>query len=164
MSFVSDIDYAFRDFLNANLNIIVKRDFDNGPEPTGDYGVVGITTINKLDRDGHHFFDDPVDGFQETIRQNYDVTLTFSFYGDSCYDNAFESQALLQLRNTQEDFHYNNNISIVDVNSIQRIPELRETVYIQRATFDIICLVGFEYKATSDYFDTVNWTGEYYYE
>jgi len=161
--FTKDIEDAFLSSLNTRFSPIpIILDYQSGPEPTGDYGVLGITTYNKLHLDSNHFY---LSGTQvdEKIKQDFEVVLTVKFYGDSCYDNAFEAQAYLQLRNTQEDFHFNDDISIIDVTSIIRIPELRDTGYVKKASFDINTLVGFELvSADVDYFDTVEWTGDYY--
>ena len=154
--FITAIEDAFLTRLNTRFSPTpVIIDYGGGPEPTGDYGVLGITTANKIHRDSHHFYDSGAT-FDEKIKQNYEVVLTVKFYGDTCYDNAFEAQGYLQQRNTQEDFHYNDDISIIDVTNIRRIPELRDTGYIQKASFDINLLIGFEQvQADVDYFDTV---------
>lgn len=161
--FITDIEDAFLTELNTSLNIPVIIDFQGGPEPEGDYGVLGITTFNKLHRDSNHFYD-TTDGFKERLKQDYNILLTASFYGNSAYDNAFEAQATLSYNDVIERFYTNNNISIVDITQLRRIPELRDTGYIQRATFDIEILIGFESVIDIDWFDTVDWTGEYYSE
>lgn len=160
MSFVSGIDYAIRTYLNSVLDIIVIPDYDGGTEPVEDYCVVGITTFNKLNRDSNHFYKTDT-GFEELIRQHYEVVLTASFYGDSCYDNAFKAQALLQLNDTREQLDYTDCISNLNISNVMRIPEIRETDYVQRATFDINILTAFEFVKEIDWFDTVKYSGEY---
>ena len=160
--FITAIEDAFLTRLNTRFSPTpVIIDYGGGPEPTGDYGVLGITTANKIHRDSHHFYDSGTT-FDEKIKQDYEVVLTVKFYGDTCYDNAFEAQGYLQQRNTQEDFHYNDDISIIDVTNVRRIPELRDTGYVQKASFDINLLIGFEQvQADVDYFDTVEFSGTF---
>lgn len=162
MSLVSDIENAFLTNLNTSLPIQIIPNYDGGPEPVNDYGVVGLTAFNKKNYDVNRFYDDSTGNFKESITQVFDVVITIEFYGDTCYEYAFNSQALLQMVQNQEEIYYNNNISIVNVNNVARIPELRDTGYIQKATYDVICLVGFKYVSDADYFDTVQYISNYY--
>ena len=157
--FITNIEDALLTVLNNYFTIPVINDYQGGPEPQGDYGVFGITTANKIHRDNDSSYS-TVDGFEERIKQDYEVVTTLRFYGDSCYDNAFEAQAVLQLRSTQEDLHYNNCISVIDVTNVRRMPELRDTDYIQKASFDLNLLIGFEFIRDADYFDTVNYNSQ----
>jgi len=159
--FITNIENALLTVLNDYFTIPIILDYQGGDEPQGDYGVFGITTANKIHRDNDSSYS-TVDGFEERIKQDYEVVTTLRFYGDTCYDNAFEAQAILQMRNTQEELHYNNCISVIDVNSIRRMPELRDTDYIQKASFDLNLLIGFEFIREVDWFDTVIWAGDFY--
>lgn len=162
MAFVSDMEAAFLDEFAAQFTIPVILDYQGGSEPSGDYGVFGITTLNKVNRDFHNFFEDSSDGiFKERLKQDYEVLYTLSFYGNSCYDNAMKAQALLSTMDVRERLYTNNNISIIDVTSLRRIPELRDTGYVQRITFDLNALIGFEFISESDYYDTVNYISTY---
>ncbi len=161
-SFVTDFEDALLIALGNHFTIPIILDYQGGSEPEGDYGVIGITTMNKLHRDTKNYFTDTSDGvYKERLKQDFEIVMTFRFYGNSCYDNAFEAQAFLSQRDTQETLYTNNDISIIDVTSIRRIPELRDTGYIQRAMFDINMLIGFVSLSESDYFNTVEYTGEY---
>lgn len=158
MGFVTDIEDSFLTEFNSSLEVPVILDYQGGPEPQGDYGVIGITTFNKLHRDTNNFYKTDT-GFEERLKQDYNILITVSFYGNSAYDNAFEAQAVLSYNDVIESFYTFNNISIVDITQIRRIPELRDTGYIQRTTFDIEILIGFESVKQVDWFDTVEWEG-----
>lgn len=160
MTFITNIEDAFLTELNSSLSIPVILDFQGGPEPEGDYGVLGITTFNKLHRDSKNQYP-TTDGFEERLKQDFNILLTASFYGNTCYDNAFEAQAILSYDDVVESFYHNNNISIVDITQLRRVPELRDTGYIQRVTFDIEILIGFESIRDIDWFDTVEYEGEF---
>lgn len=162
MAFVSDMEGAFLTELNTQFTIPVILDYQGGPEPSGNYGVFGITTLNKVNRDNHNFYTDTSDGvFKERMKQDYEILYTLAFYGDDCYDNAMKAQALFSTRDVQSRFHYDHDISIIDVTSLRRIPELRDTGYIQRITFDLNALIGFEFISESDYYDTVEYISTY---
>lgn len=158
--FITAIEDAFLTILNDYFNTPIILDYQSGPEPTGDYGVLGISTFNKVHRNTNNFYKTDT-GFEERIKQDYEITLTVKFYGNSCYDNAFEAQASLQMIDTQDQLFTFNCISSPEITSIRRIPELRDTGYIQKASFDVTFLTAFEQVREVDWFDTVEYSGEY---
>jgi len=158
--FITDMEDALYQVVSSNLNIPVIFDYSNGPEPTVDCCVLGMTLLTKLNRDSKYFYSTPT-GFEEQLKQDYEVMFTFRFYGDSCYDNAMKIQAILSMNTTQQNLHYYNDISVVDITQIRRIPELRETQYIQKASFDMNLLIGFDYIQDIDWFNTVSYEGDY---
>lgn len=160
-----DITNAILTTLNSSLGFLSIPNYDNGPEPVEDYGVVGVATYNKQHLDGNHFYTDPDDDlFKESIIQDYLVRVSCSFYGETAYENAFEAQALLQMTSVQEDLYWNSGISITDVEQIQRIPEPRDTKFIDKAVFDIMSLYRFSYVKEADYFDSVTYDSKYLLE
>lgn len=156
MDFVKDIEDALLVLLNSKLNIPVIVDYSNGPEPTGDYGVIGLTVADKINNNSvtHRITST---GFEERVKQDYLLRFTFRFYGESCYSNAFESQSILASRQVQESLHGDSSISYADITSIRRVPEHRQTGYIQRAVYDIKFLVGYESSRDADWFDSVEY-------
>ncbi|MBG23653.1 MAG: hypothetical protein CMF22_10045 [Idiomarinaceae bacterium] len=158
--FLQNIEDAILVTMNDYFNIPVILEHQGGPEPTGDYGVFGLLTFNKVNRNKYNSYKSGAD-FKERIQQDYYITATLRFYGDSCYDNAFEAQSVLQLKSTQEELYTFNCISILDITNVRRLPELRDTGYIQKASFDINMLVGYEFVRDVDWFDTVSYEGEY---
>lgn len=160
MPFLTDIEDTFLTELNNFLTIPVILDFQSAPEPQGDYGVFGVTTFTKLTRDSSRFYKTDT-GFEESVRQEWNVLVTLSFYGDSCYENAFKVSAWLSSRATQEVLQQEGCMSILDVQGIRRIPELRDTGYVQRVTLDFNVLITQETINEVDWFDTVTYSGEY---
>lgn len=161
MSFVQNI----HDTLIYNLNqkfttIPIIKNFESAPEPTGDYGVLGITTFTKFSRDSSQSYK-TVTGFEERVKQEWNVLITLDFYGDSCYDNAFTASAWLSSRDTQEILQKEGCLTILDVQGIRRIPELRDTGYIQRTSLDFNVLIAQETITQVDWFDTVTYSGQY---
>lgn len=160
MSFFSDIEDSLLTTLNSVLTIPVIADAENGPEPSGDYGLVRLAAADKLHRNAVQTYPTD-DGMVERVKQDFLVRLTITFYGDSAYDNAFESQAILASRVVQEELFATGNLSYADITSVRRIPERRDTGLIQRASYDIKFLTGFEYIRTIDWFDKVSYSGKY---
>ena len=154
---------GIHDTLLFNLNthfteIPVIKNYQGYPEPNSDYGVLGVTTFTKLNRDSSQSYKTDT-GFEERVKQEWNVLLTLDFYGDSCYDNAFEASAWLASRDTQEILQQEGCMSIIDVQGIRRIPEMRDTGYIERASLDFNILIGHESIRQVDWFDTVRWEG-----
>lgn len=161
MSFVKNILDTFTYNLNLHFtDIPIIKNYQGAPEPKGDYGALGLTTFTKLNRDSSQSYKTDT-GFEERVKQEWNVLLTLDFYGDSCYDNAFEASAWLASRDTQEILQQEGCMSILDVQGIRRIPELRDTGYIERASLDFNILIGHENIREVDWFDTVGYSGEY---
>lgn len=160
MAFITDIEDALLTVLNEELPIPVIIAHDNAPEPQGDYGVLRFVTANKQHRNGVHLYKTE-DGFEESIRQTFLIRFNLRFYGDSCHDNAFLSQAVLASSVIQEELYHFTQLSYADVTQVQNNPEFRPTGFIARAVYDATFLSGFEYKRTIDWFDTVSYEGEY---
>jgi hypothetical protein len=160
MAFIRDIEDALLTLLNSELNIPVKIAHDGSPEPVGDYAALSFTAADKIHRNTINSYE-TTEGFVERLKQDFLVRFNLRFYGDSCYNNAFESQAILGTRSIQEELYTFSSLSFIEGTSIQNIPELRETRYIQRALYDFKVLTGFEYTRLTDWFDKVSYEGEY---
>lgn len=158
--FLEDIEDAFHTLLNEHFSVNIIKDYENKPEPKGDYGVFGITLFNKLHRDENEYYKTPSSMF-ESVKQEFQVSMTFRFYGKSCYSLAFEAQALLQALHVQERLFYDHCISNPSITNIRRIPEKRDTIYKDKASFDLECFIGFEHDFEIDWFDTVVYEGVY---
>lgn len=155
-TFYSELVYQ----LNQSSSIPFIKDYGNAPEPTGSYCAVGVTTMNKLGRDTVQSYPTET-GFEERIKQDYNVLFTFSFYGDDAFERAFETQSTLSSRGFNEDLYSLGCLSLTDATTVQRVPELRDTGFINKAVFDINVLIGFEHKSEVDWFDTVSYDGDY---
>lgn len=160
MGFLTDVEDSLLTVLNTEMDLDFYPDYSNQMEPSGEYASLGVTLLNKLHRDAHNFYETD-EGFEERLRQDYNILLTLRFYGNSCYENAVEAQARLSMINTIDALHYFDNISIIDVSTIRRIPEIRPDGYVDKASFDLTVLSGFEYIKSVDWFDTVSYSGEY---
>lgn len=160
MAFIRDIEDALLVKLNSELSVPVIIAHDNAPEPVGDYGVVHFIAANKKHRNTVNKYITAT-GMEERIKQDFLLRFNIKFYGDSCHDNAFLSQAILSASEIQSDLYNNSNLSCLDVTSVQNNPEFRPTGFIARSIYDATFLSGFEYKRTIDWFDTVSYEGEY---
>jgi hypothetical protein len=160
MAFITDIEDALLTVLNQELTIPVIIAHENAPEPVGDYGVIAFVTADKKHRNALHFYK-TLEGFEESVQQTFLLRFNLKFYGDSCHDNAFLSQAVLASSDIQDELYHFSHLSYADVDSVQNNPEFRPTGFIKRSVYDATFLSGFEYKRTIDWFDTVSYEGEY---
>lgn len=160
MAFIADIEDNLLETLNDELKIPVIAEFEDGPEPKGDYASLRYITSDQLDRSSS-YFNKTESGFTECIRQNFLIRFNLKFFGDSCHENAFISQAILKTNTIQEHLFGISNLSYIESTAMQNIPELRDTGYIQRAIFDVKFLSGFEYTKNIDWFNTVSYEGKY---
>jgi len=161
MSFIRGVENAFLGRLREYVEPLeFIPDYGGGPEPKGDYGVFGITLLNKINENHNHYLKTD-DGYKESILQDFEILSTITFYGDSCYENALETQAYLQMRDTQEDFYYNDGLSVIGTTSVSRSPELRETGYINKASYTLNMLTRYKLERDIDWFDTIEHTANY---
>lgn len=160
MAFITDIEDALLTVLNDKLPIPVIIAHENAPEPQGDYGVIRYVAADKMHRNSISF-NKTVDGVEETIRQVFLIRFNIKFYGESCHDNAFTSQAILASHTVQAGLYQDSQLSYADVTSVQNNPEFRPTGFIDRSVYDITFLTGFEYKRITDWFDSVSYEGDY---
>lgn len=160
MAFITDIEDALLTILNSELDIPVIIAHDNGIEPTGDYGVLSFVAANKIHRNAKSTYKTE-DNLIEKVSQDFLVRLNLKFYGHSCHDKAFTSQAILASSAIQEELYHFSHLSYGDVTSVQNNPELRPAGFIKRAVYDVTFLTGFEYTRTVDWFNTVSYEGKY---
>lgn len=160
MAFITDIEDALLTVLNDELTIPVIIAHENAPEPQGDYGVIRYVVADKVHRNevSHNRTED---GLEEVIRQVFRVRFNVKFYGESCHDNAFLSQAILASHTIQAGLYQDSQLSYADVTSVQNNPEFRPTGFIDRSIYDISFLTGFEYKRITDWFNKVSYEGDY---
>lgn len=162
MSFLTNMENALLMFYNDYFdNVPMIPDYDNGPEPIGDYGVVGITVLNQLNKGSRSTSSKGTGALEESLKQDFRALVTITFYGDSCYDNAFEAQSIIKMSEALDKLYNENYLSIVDSTDVRRIPELRDTKYIQRATFDLTILTAYENLSDIDWFNIVGYQANY---
>lgn len=159
--FLRNVEDALTGLLNKRFDIPIIPDFDNGPEPQGEYGVFGITTINQVNRGQRSTWSSSSNVLTERFKIDFRILATVSFYGDGAYQNSFDAYAALMNMDSLNDLYHDSCISIVDATSIRRIPELRDTKYIDRATFDITMLIGFENLTDVDWFNIVGYEASF---
>lgn len=159
--FLTNIENALLKLYNGHFTIPIIPDYDNGPEPVGDYGVVGLTVINQLNRGSRSTASSSANTLTERFKQDFRVLATVTFYGNSCYDNAFEAQSIIKMSEALADLFYEDCLTVIDSSDIRRIPELRDTKYIQRASFDLTLMTSYENLSDIDWFNTVGYEANY---
>lgn len=157
MSFIDHIQHTLLFNLNSDFDIPIIQNYQSAPEPQGDYAALGVTTVNKLNRDTSNFYKTD-EGFAERVKQEWRVLLSLDFYGNSAYDNAFKASSWLASRTNRETLQQ-ECMSVIDVDSVRRIPELRDTGYIQRCSLDFSVLAAQTTTTEVDWFETVRWKG-----
>lgn len=154
---IEGIIQSLRNVLNDKFDIMFIEDYDNKPEPVGPYATVGLTALNQINRSSSTYNNTPT-GLEEKLEQDMRALLTITFYGKGSYDKAFQSQAYLKTVSVQQNLFIENCLSVIDLSSIRRIPQMRAEKYIDSATFDVTSLIGSEYTSETDWFDTIELT------
>ena len=158
--FMKNIEDVILEELNNRMDIPIILDFQNSPEPDDDYGVFGLTLLNQLNRSVMSTTSQN-SNLIELLKQDFRVLGTMTFYGNSCYDKAFEAQAIFRRAEVQSSLFLSHCISFIDSTSIRRVPELRDTKYRQRATFDVTLLIAYENREEIDWFNKVGYQANF---
>lgn len=161
ITFKTNAEDALLTLLNTELDIPVILGHENGPEPEGDYGVIYITQYTNLHRDSNHTYSSGPDTLTELTKQTMVVQFTCMFYGDTCFENAFKANGLFKSRMIQENLYWENDLALQQITQIRNIPELRETQFIPKASFDVSFLTCFQFEQDIDWFDTASYEGNY---
>lgn len=152
---------SLRIILNSNIDVIVIPDYDANPEPQGTYGTLGVSFFNQISREQNSTDTSPVDALNETLATDYEVTFDVNFYGKDASIKAMDAHSVFGFNSVKGDLHYTYGLGFMRIGNIRRVPELRSSRYVPRYTFDVTFTANHEAIRQIDYFDTVDYQGDY---
>lgn len=159
MSLIQHIEDSFYQAVTQYVTVPIIIDYQGGPEPTGDYGVISVDILNEERKAESH---SKVTGTTliETTRETYRGMINIRFYGDSSYENALKVRGAMNSRDRAGWFFSNKQIGIQQAGNLRRSPEIRDTGVIQKAIFPVFFFISYEHENEIDWFDTVGYEGE----
>lgn len=151
---------SLRRFLNQYTTALVIPDYDSNPEPTETYGTVGVSYFSRVGSDQNSF--DPLStDLQETVRREYEVVFDVNYYGAEAGQKAMEASYAFGFQSQRQELFHHWGLGYVRQGDIRRIPELRQTKFTPRYSFDVTCNIVHEVTHNLDWFDSVEYTGIY---
>lgn len=155
---VEDLAYQIVKLVSPSLNTIIA--YQNGPEPVTPYCVITCQSIDPVGREDTSSTAKVV-GDTRKIRvvQNYLATVRFEFTGKDSTTNHGGNIALdfiqnLATPNIQLELR-KRNLGFMQKSIIRRIPKLRETVWYNAYTVDIVFSIAIETVQQLDTIETV---------
>ena len=153
MSLVDKVQIALLSILNTELDKQFVVDFSNIPEGSETYGSLGIVSSYQKHKTERHFRSTE-DKYVEEIKETHAVLVTVQTIGDFDYSLIESAYSLFKFSDIIEEL-VRQDISLVDIGTIKRVPEKRDTTYIARASFDIQLYTTVVYQRKSDWIDEV---------
>lgn len=159
MSLIQHIEDSFYQAIVNYVTVPVIIDYQGGPEPVGDYGVISVDILNEERKaESHSKVTEAT--LIETTRETYRGMINIRFYGDSSYENALKVRGAMNSRDRAGWFFSNKQIGIQQAGNLRRSPEIRDTGVIQKAIFPVFFFISYEHENEIDWFDTVGYEGE----
>lgn len=152
--------------LMPTLNLAVID--DDGPERPTPYATLEVPLFQAVGREevstGVSSVTPSVAGIL-TIKEVYEATARFSFYGRNAAGNdgadlAFDFSTVLQSPLLQMKFR-ENNLSYMRKAIIRRIPKFRETLWYDAYVIDVVFAFVLETTQQIDNIETVSITGNF---
>jgi hypothetical protein len=113
---------------------VIYRD-ESGAEPKRTYATVyllsleqtgGTTTSSRLDEDLTYYYQTP-----------YEATVQYSFYGKDAPSIAYSSHMRMANSVLNRESSQASNMSIIRKSPVRRIPQKRDTKYVEMCTYDV---------------------------
>ena len=117
---------------------------EGGEEPRGTYISVNVLDNNRVGREYDSFDTQGADPTMSS-RTEREVLVRFLFIGQDAGDKAYEMEAKLHNEATRFIL-YPNNLAVMRISEVRRVPELRDTKWIPYFVLDIT----FSYATTID--------------
>lgn len=162
---IADIyEYSEKSLVKSLKNVlgesqIIIRGYQGAPEPEFDYLVV--TALDSLRLSSVKSYTEIDGDFQEYNITLLRVMVEITGYGQSCYSMMQNALSGLGMTSMVDHLHYQYGLSINELGQTQRNPELRGTEYVQRCTTTIELTTTLYHSRDVDWFDTVQFHGEY---
>jgi hypothetical protein len=154
MSLIQHIEDSFYQAITEYVTVPVIIDYQGGPEPVGDYGVISVDILNEERKAESHtkLVDDTL---VEVTKESYRGMINIRFYGASSYENALKVRGSMNSRDRAGWFFSNKQIGIQQAGNLRRSPEIRDTGVIQKAIFPVFFFISYEHENEIDWFNEV---------
>lgn len=157
MSLYDDLRSQFRLILvQACLpdypNVLIINSHESGNEPTGTYGVCNILRTRKTGLASSSTLasseDDVAYNLQVSIP--YECVVQYSFVGSDAGDLALYSSMRLGSSPLNREYSSQFNLKIMEVSDPRRLPQKRDTKWVDQHTFDVRYSMVLSYNQAVD--------------
>jgi len=132
----TEIENIMYGWINGLLSMTAIFAYPDAPRPTSSYVLINFLTDTKLgthETDGVLQVDDSTNNTYSSMNQ---TTFSINTYYDGAYQKAVDIQKSL-MKLTVEEYLFDNGLGFIEMTQIQKIPELIDKKWEERAQFDI---------------------------
>lgn len=129
-----------------------------GQEPNGTYLAINILKIDKIGMEDESTYASPDPNTTITSKNVYEATVRYMFVGQDSGNLAYDFEASID--NSAARFAFGGqNLAIMRKSEVRRVPEKRDTTYVDNFTLDVIFSYGTTNVQSIDIIENVDWTG-----
>jgi hypothetical protein len=143
---------------NSSKNLLPNNELiyshQGGQEPKGSHCSINIIRTNKIGMEYDSTYASATDITSVSV---YEVTTRFMFVGDYAGNLAYEFETVAD--NPASRFYFGTeNLAIMRKGEIRRVPEKRDTAWIDNFVLDVIFSYAVETTQPIDIIEEVSWT------
>jgi len=146
---------------NSSKNLLPNNELiyshQGGQEPKGSYCSINIIRTNKIGMEYESTYASATDITSVSV---YEVTTRFMFVGDDAGNLAYEFETVAD--NPASRFYFGTeNLAIMRKGEIRRVPEKRDTAWIDNFVLDVIFSYAVETTQPIETIEHVSWGYNY---
>ena len=130
-----------------------------GQEPSGTYCAVNILRVDKIgsETDATYASSDGLT-YELYSRNEYEATVRFMFVGQDAGNLAYEFESSMD-NYAARFFFGTENLAVMRKSEVRRVPERRETTWVENFTLDVVFSYAVETTQPIDIIEDVSWIG-----
>lgn len=157
MSLYDDLRDQFRLILQNACspdyeNTLIINSHQAGNEPVGTYGVCNILDLRKVGLSSSSTLasESEDESYQLQVSIPYQALVQYSFVGSEAGALALYSSMRLGSSPLNREFSQAYNLGIMEVSNPRRLPQKRDTQWVEQQTFDVLYSMILSYSQAID--------------
>ena len=131
-----------------------------GQEPKGKYVAINILDTNRVGREYDETYTNAT-APRSVSKTVHEATIRLLFVGDGSGDDAYELEATLH-NNATRFVLYDNNLAVMRIGTVTRVPEKRGTNWVDYFKLDLIFSYAVVNEQPIEIIENVSWNNNVY--
>lgn len=136
----------------------VIHSHQGGQEPRGTYCAINVLRADKIgmEYDSTYASEDVASNTEVFSRNEYETIVRFMFVGKDAGNLAYHFESVMD--NPASRFHFGTeNLAVMRKSEVRRVPERRDTTWVDNFTLDVIFSYAVETTQSIDIIEDVSW-------
>ena len=130
-----------------------------GQEPNGTYCAINILRVDKVGSETDATYASDDGSITELYSRNeYEATVRFMFVGKDAGNLAYEFESTMD-NYASRFFFGTESLAVMRKSNVRRVPEKRETTWVENFTLDVVFSYAVETTQPIDIIEDVSWVG-----